>query len=472
MVVSGHYFHKDIIREYDIRGIVGVNLGANDALALGRTMGAMVAHSRNIAIVGRDGRHSSPALEEELCRGLAASGVYVMRIGLCTSPMLAFSTKVLKAPLGIMVTGSHNAPDYNGFKIILNDKPFYGKQLRQMAQSAIHAHYSNSDNGGIVESNSLDAYVEYLSREICGSDRLKIAWDPGNGAAGHILSKLLHKVPASHYLINEEVDGSFPNHHPDPTKPENLEQLRNIVRDKKCHIGFAFDGDGDRIGIIDDKGDILWGDEILAILATEIIEANTDAVIIGDVKTSQRLFEYVKKIGGQAIISPTGHSIIKSQMMDNNALLAGEMSGHIFFADRYFGIDDGVYAALRMIRILTMSDKPLSELRQILPPSYATPEIRIAVSEAQKFNIMQKITVDIQQSDIDDARFSFIDGVRYVDEKGWWILRASNTEPAIIARCEAYQQSDLNPQITLLKDILIRNGVDKADLSALLEHHG
>ena len=484
-MIQKYHFHKDIIRQYDIRGIIGINLSGNDAFALGSVLGVttlghsasgIIANTHAVAIVGRDGRHSSPILEEELCRGLSIAGIYILRIGLCTSPMLAFTTKILNASLGIMITGSHNPSDYNGFKIIYNQKPFYGQQLKKMAQLSangyyIHQQQNNEKHGGIIDSNALDAYITALKRELCDCKNLKIAWDPGNGAAGHTLHHLLPFINAENYIINGDVDGSFPNHHPDPVKEENLQQLRDMMHKHHCDVGFAFDGDGDRIGVIDNAGHILWGDDILAILAYDILKIKPNATIIADVKTSQRFFDYVNRLGGNAIMSPTGHSIIKTAMIEHDADLAGEMSGHIFFADRYYGIDDGVYAALRLLKIIQTYQQPLSELRKILPISHVTPEIRLPIVEHQKFKTIERIISYIKENYADNASYNFIDGVRYADADGWWLLRASHTEPAIIARCEAYDKDKLSYNINILADILRKNNVDDDMVATLLMHY-
>lgn len=436
----GHRFDPTILREYDIRGIVGQTLSASDALALGRTMGTIAAAgSGRIAVVGRDGRMSSEILEQELCRGLASCGLYVIRVGLVPTPCLYFAAKMLSASLGIMVTGSHNPSEYNGFKIVLNGLPFYGDEIKRLRDLAARAVWTRG-SGGTVTTDTLGAYTARLALDYPGKRGLKVGWDPGNGAACPIVMRLAHRLPGDHFLINENVDGTFPAHHPDPTVEANLEQLKDLVRTEELDIGFAFDGDGDRIGIVDDLGRPIWGDQLLALMARDVLAENPGKPILADVKASQVLFDEVKRLGGQPVMSPTGHSIIKSKMMEHGAPLAGEMSGHIFFADRYYGYDDALYTAVRFLGFVLKSGKKVSELLDELPKRQNTPEIRIDVEEARKFAIVQEVKTRLESA---DAEVDGTDGVRVSANGGWWLLRASNTQPALVARCEAEDQEGL-----------------------------
>ncbi|NMM44666.1 phosphomannomutase/phosphoglucomutase [Rhodospirillaceae bacterium KN72] len=434
MSAIGHRFDPSILREYDIRGIVGQTLTASDALALGRTMGTIaVAGSGRIAVVGYDGRMSSPMMEEELCRGLASCGLYVMRIGLVPTPCLYFATKMLNASLGIMVTGSHNPSNYNGFKIVLNGLPFYGAEIKRLRDLAARGVWARAE-GGAVEGEALGAYAARLALDYTSRVGLKVGWDPGNGAACPVVLRLAHRLPGEHMLINETVDGTFPAHHPDPTVEENLEQLKDLVLKEELDIGLAFDGDGDRIGVVDDKGRVVWGDQLLAILARDVLKKKPGSKILADVKASQVLFDEIERLGGVPVMCPTGHSIIKSKMIATQAPLAGEMSGHIFFADKYYGYDDALYTAVRLLALLAEGGKKISELVDELPKMVNTPEIRIDVDDSRKFAVVDEVK---ERLEADGAMVDGTDGVRVSAEGGWWLLRASNTQPALVARCEA-----------------------------------
>lgn len=460
----GHRFDPSILREYDIRGIVGQTLTASDALALGRTMGTIAAAgSGRIAVVGRDGRMSSQMLEEELCRGLASCGLYVLRIGLVPTPCLYFTAKTLNASLGIMVTGSHNPPEYNGFKIVLNGMPFYGEEIRRLRDLASRGVWAQAV-GGAVETDALGAYAARLSMDFKAKKGLKVGWDPGNGAAGPITLRMAHRLPGEHQLINEVVDGTFPAHHPDPTVEANLAQLRDLVLSEELDVGIAFDGDGDRIGIIDDKGRVIWGDQLLALLARDVLKRHPGAAVLADVKASQILFDEIERLGGKPVMCPTGHSIIKTKMLEHRSPLAGEMSGHIFFADRYYGFDDAIYAAVRFLDFVASSGKKASELLDELPKMVNTPEIRIEVSDDRKFDIVSAMKARLLEEgvDVDDT-----DGVRVRDRGGWWLLRASNTQPALVARCEAPDEESLIALKKRLSDELLAVGVSAGAISDL-----
>ena len=454
---QGHRFNTTILREYDIRGIVGSSLTPSDALALGRTLGTIAAaKSGRIAVVGYDGRTSSPALEEEMCRGLAACGLYVLRIGLVPTPCLYFAAKVLDAAIGVMITGSHNPPEYNGFKIVMNNLPFYGKDIQRLRDLAYRGVWINGV-GGVIESDAMGAYVTRLVKDQKRGRHLKVAWDPGNGAAGEATLRLARGLPGDHVVINEKIDGSFPNHHPDPTVEENLEQLKAAVAEENCDLGIAFDGDGDRIGVVDNEGEVIWGDQLLAILARDVLARNPEASVLADVKASQVLFDEIKRLNGKPVMCPTGHSIIKSKMAETGAPLAGEMSGHVFFADQYFGFDDALYAAVRLINYVASQPKSLSEIRKELPVMVNTPEIRVDVSEERKFDIVDEIKERLSQED--GVEVNDIDGVRVNENGGWWLIRASNTQNALVLRCEAKNEADLETLKKRAADQLVASGV-------------
>ncbi|MBV9776410.1 MAG: phosphomannomutase/phosphoglucomutase, partial [Acetobacteraceae bacterium] len=349
-----HRFDQTVLREYDIRGIVGDTLREADGFAIGRTFGSIVARGggRSVA-VGYDGRLSSPDLEAALVRGLRASGIEVVRVGRGPTPMLYYAATTLGTDGAAMVTGSHNPSDYNGFKMMLGRKPFYGAQIRELGALAA--------SGDVVEEaegteRRVDVTGDYLARLLAdwdGGDRkLKVVWDNGNGAAGEILTRLVAALPGEHTVLNATIDGRFPAHHPDPTVAKNLEQLIAEVRARQADVGVAFDGDADRIGLVDDTGEILFGDHILVVLARDVLGRNPGATVIADVKASQVLFDEVARAGGKPLMYKTGHSLIKAKMAESGAPLAGEMSGHIFFADRWYGFDDALYVAVRVLGIV------------------------------------------------------------------------------------------------------------------------
>jgi len=467
MSVKGHRFHPSILREYDIRGTVGRTLTTSDALALGRTLGTIsVAAGGRVAVVGYDGRHSSPMLEEELCRGLASCGLFVLRIGLCPTPMVYFAARVLNASVGVMVTGSHNPPEYNGFKMVLGNKPFYGDNITRLGEQALRGVWV-SGTGGIVDVEASDAYVSRMLNDYTSKKGLRVAWDPGNGSSGNVLIKMLRRMPGDHSVINERVDGSFPAHHPDPTVEKNLEQLRDTVLAEKCDLGIAFDGDADRIGVIDGKGRVIWGDQLLAILARDVLSMSPGASVIADVKASQVLFDEIARLGGKPVMSPTGHSIIKTKMAEIGSPLAGEMSGHIFMADKYYGFDDALYVAVRLVDYLVRSGESIADIRDSLPVMINTPEIRIEVADEEKFDIVDRVKERVKSANLD---VNDIDGVRVNEGGGWWLLRASNTQNCLVIRCEATDEDVLETLKGRVCEELERAGVKDVDLENTLGH--
>jgi len=428
----GHRFDPGILREYDIRGIVGTTLFAADALALGR---AFVAHTgcRRVA-VGYDGRLTSPELEAALVEGLAAGGADVVRIGLGPTPMLYFAAATLGVDGGIMVTGSHNPPDHNGFKMVLGGKPFYAEQIQALGRTALALGAPVRARGRIEEHAIAEDYTTRIARDFDKGRPLTVAWDPGNGATGAIVAALTARLPGTHHLINAAIDGRFPAHHPDPTVPENLEQLQHEVTRQGCDLGIAFDGDGDRIGVVDATGRILWGDQLMIVLARDVLRRHPGAPIIADVKASDVLFDEIARAGGRPVMLRTGHSPIKEKLAELNAPLAGEMSGHIFFGDRWYGFDDAIYVAVRLLGILGRSDLSLSQIADRLPVMFNTPELRFDCDEARKFAIVAEVAERLRQR---GAEVIDIDGVRVKQPDGWWLVRASNTQAVIVARAES-----------------------------------
>lgn len=368
-----YQFHPTVLREYDIRGIIGETLGPDDARAIGRGFGTRVRRAGGSKVaVGYDGRVSSPMLERALVEGLNASGVDVVRIGLGPTPMLYYAEASMEqVDGGIQITGSHNPPNYNGFKMVLGGKPFFGDDILDLGRLAAAGDWlSGTGTSEIVD--IMDEYVDRLVQGLDGVDQaklasLRIAWDAGNGAAGPALEKLVARLPGEHVLLFTDVDGNFPNHHPDPTEEKNLADLRAAVAEKKLDFGVAFDGDGDRIGAIDGEGRIIWGDQLLMIYAEDLLRMVPKSLIIADVKASRALFDRVSELGGTPLMWKTGHSLIKSKMKETGCLLAGEMSGHVFFAHQYYGFDDALYAAIRLIAASIRLGKSVTELRGAMP---------------------------------------------------------------------------------------------------------
>ncbi|HIJ37491.1 MAG TPA: phosphomannomutase/phosphoglucomutase, partial [Rhodospirillaceae bacterium] len=424
--------HRSIFREYDIRGIVGETLFAEDARALGRAFGATVGADGLVA-VGYDGRLSSPLLAPALIEGLIEAGARVVDIGQGPTPMLYFASQHLAADGAMMITGSHNPPTHNGLKMMLHNKPFFGPDIQTLRNRAL-AWQPGARPGSLTKQDVSKAYLAKLLEEVPDGRPLNVVWDPGNGATGDIVSRLTAVLPGRHRLINERIDGNFPAHHPDPTDPHTLEQLIAAVAEDGADLGIAFDGDGDRIGVVDGKGRILWGDQILMLLAEDVLQARPGAPIIADVKASQALFDRIAQLGGEPVMWRTGHSLIKTRMAEIKAPLAGEMSGHIFFADRYFGFDDAIYAAMRLIRLVAKwHEVSLADRYDGLPRLINTPELRFDCPDDQKFSVVALVRQRLKDG---LGQVNDLDGVRVTHPDGWWLLRASNTQAVLVARCE------------------------------------
>jgi phosphomannomutase len=464
MTAFHHRFDRTVLREYDIRGIVGKTLKPEDAFAIGRCFGSVVvrAGGRRVA-VGRDGRLHSPELEAQLVAGLRACGLDVVRIGLCATPMLYFAAYDQDAAGAVMVTGSHNPPDYNGFKMMIGKKPFFGAAIQEIGRMAAAGDVVPETKGHDRAVDIAERYVDRVMQDWDGGDRaLKVVWDPGNGSAGPIVKALTARLPGTHFVINGDVDGTFPNHHPDPTVARNLEQIIAEVAREKADLGIAFDGDGDRIGVIDNEGHILFGDQLLIVLARDVLKARPGATIIADVKASQVLFDEVAKAGGAPLMWKTGHSLIKAKMAETGSPLAGEMSGHIFFADKWYGFDDAPYAAVRLLGVVARMQGTLAEVRAALPQVINTPELRFDCEEARKFEVVQEVKDRLSAS---GAKVQAVDGVRVLTADGWWLLRASNTQAVLVARCEATTAEGLDRLKAQLVEQLVASGLDAPDFS-------
>ncbi len=454
---AGHRFDPTVLREYDIRGVVGDTLSEADAHALGRAFGTIVAAGGGGRVcVGYDGRLSSPAFEAATVEGLTAAGIDAVRVGLGPSPMLYFAVHTLGAEGGIMVTGSHNPPEYNGFKMMIGTRSFHGADIQGLGALAAAGAYGTGQ-GRATEVAVAEDYVARLAADFDGGRDMTVVWDAGNGAAGPAIEALCDRLPGRHRVLYGEVDGRFPNHHPDPTLPETLADLRRAVAAEGAEAGIALDGDGDRIGVIDGRGRILWGDQILMLLARDVLRARPGATVIADVKASQALFDEIARLGGRPLMWRTGHSLIKTKMAETGAPLAGEMSGHIFFADRYYGFDDALYAAVRLLGLVSRSERTLADLHDELPRMVNTPELRFPCSEARKFAIVAEVEARLRDAGAD---LSDIDGVRVRTRDGWWLLRASNTQNVLVARCESETEAGLERLKDALATALRPSGIE------------
>ena len=459
-----HTFDPTILREYDIRGVIGETLEADDARAIGRSFGSMLRRGGGSRVaVGYDGRQSSPMMEHALVEGLTASGCDVVRIGLGATPMLYYAeSSAADVDGGIQITGSHNPPNYNGFKMVFQGRPFFGADIQQLGAVAAAGEWEHG-TGSVVDRPLIDAYVERLLEGLDGIDpaslaTLKIGWDAGNGSAGPALEKLVARLPGEHHVLFAEVDGTFPNHHPDPTVEANLADLRALVADKQLDFGIAFDGDGDRIGAIDGEGRVIWGDQLLMIYAQDLLQRRAGATIIADVKASRALFDHVEAHGGKPVMWKTGHSLIKSKMKETGAPLAGEMSGHVFFADTYYGYDDALYAGVRLIAASVRLGRSVTELRGAMPDMVNTPEMRFQVDEARKFAAIEEVRDRLAAS---PAVVDATDGVRVTTEDGWWLLRASNTQDVLVARAESDSEAGLARLMEQIDEQLALSGLER-----------
>jgi phosphomannomutase / phosphoglucomutase len=424
-----------IFREYDIRGVAEADFDADFALLLGKAHGtAIVEKGGSRVAVGRDCRATSDAYAEAVIAGLMAAGLHVFDIGACASPLLYFSLFHLDLDGGIQVTASHNPAEYNGFKICLGKETLYGAEIQDLRARMENARFCPAGRGRREHYDIAPAYQKHLLSDVRELKRpLKVVIDAGNGMGGPVAPPLFRRLGCTVWEIACTPDGRFPLHHPDPTVPENLGILIDKVHEEKADIGIAYDGDADRIGAVDENGRIIWGDELLVLFARDVLARNPGAVVISEVKCSQRLFDDVARHNGTAIMWKSGHSVLKAKMKETQALLAGEMTGHIFFKERYFGYDDAVYASLRLVEILARSERPLSALLQDLPNCVATPELRVACPDDKKFIVAERATEFFRRYyDVID-----IDGVRVKFADGWGLIRASNTQPALVLRFEA-----------------------------------
>jgi len=437
-----------LFREYDIRGIVGQELTEEVAERIGRAFATLAGQNGMKTVsVGRDGRASSPALRDRLVRGLTAGGLSVLDIGVCPTPVLYFSLFNLSVDGGVMITGSHNASEYNGFKLCVGKDALHGEEIQHLRR-IVEAGQFSSGAGAVSMRPLIPDYLAYLKKSFASvkADRLHVVIDCGNGAAALLAREALEQLGCRVTGLYCELDGRFPNHHPDPTVVDNLQDLIAAVKRNGADVGIGYDGDADRIGAVDEQGHILWGDRLMVLYARDILAARPGSTIISEVKASQALYDDVAKHGGRPIMWKTGHSLIKAKMKAEKAVLAGEMSGHMFFADRYFGYDDAIYASCRLVEILAKSEQPLSSLIADLPATAVTPEIRVDCPDDVKFDLVKKVqgrllaaaaSKTVQGAGLRIRDVITIDGVRVTFEDGWGLIRASNTQPALVLRFEA-----------------------------------
>jgi phosphomannomutase/phosphoglucomutase len=445
--------NPEIYREYDIRGVVGEDFTDDEVVSLGRGFGAYLRRAgRKTAALGRDCRLSSPAIRDGIREGLLSSGCNIVDVGICPTPTLYFAIRHLNTDGGIMITASHNPPHYNGFKICSGADTIYGEEI-QRVRRLIEAGDFVKGTGAYSTYDIIEPYVDRITKDMTVSPELRLGFDAGNGTVGPVGVRTLQSFGCEVHALYCEMDGSFPNHEPDPTVVDNMRDLIKEVTTNDLDVGIGVDGDGDRIGVVDSSGDMVFGDMLLLVFARDVLMEHPGATIISEVKSSDRLYRDIEDHGGNIVMWKTGHSLIKSKMKETGALLAGEMSGHMFFADRYFGYDDALYASCRLLEIISKTGKSLKELLEDVPRSYATPEIRVECPDAQKFQLVDRLREDFSTK----YRVIDVDGVRLVFDDGWGLVRASNTQPALVLRFEAQSQERLDEIRNL-----VENAIDRA----------
>ena len=440
--------NPQIFREYDIRGVVHQDLTPDIVRRLGQGFGTHMAHlGRRELVVGRDGRLSSNTFEQALIEGLISTGCHVIDIGLCPTPVYYFSIFHFDKDGGMVVTGSHNPPEFNGFKVSVGKSTIFGKEIQNLRRLIEKAEFVVGQ-GSLSQKEIIRPYQDYIKKNIHIEKKMKVVIDAGNGTAGIVAGPLLEDLGCELEELYCEVDGRFPNHFPDPTIPGNLKELIERVKKNQADVGIGYDGDADRIGVVDDQGNIIWGDQLMILFSREILKGNKGATFVAEVKCSQNLFNDIEKNGGRAIMWRTGHSLIKEKMKEEKAALGGEMSGHIFFADRYFGYDDAIYASCRLIELLSKTDKRLSQLLSDIPKTFITPEIRVDCPDEIKFKVVENVKEALRK----DYPVIDVDGVRVKFEDGWGLVRASNTQPALVLRFEALVEKRLEEIKKLVED--------------------
>lgn len=432
--------NSNIFREYDIRGLVDKDLTPDVVETLGKGMGTYFRRqNRREVAIGRDCRLSSPAYSEALAKGLLSTGCSVVDLGIIPTPLLYFAIYYKSLEAGVMITGSHNPPEYNGFKMMSGQETLYGETIQEIYKLLKNDQIIKDAVGTRRIYNVVPEYQDYVLKNISLKKKLKVVVDAGNGTGGVVAVPIFKKMGCEIVELYCDMDGRFPNHHPDPTLPDAMRDLIKKVRTTKADLGVAYDGDADRIGVVDDEGHLIWGDQLMIFFARDILKTNPGATIISEVKATKLLYEEIARLGGKPIMWKTGHSLIKKKIKEEKALLAGEMSGHLFFADRFFGFDDAIYSSARLLELLSRSDIKLSQMLAGLPKTYSTPEIRIYASEEVKFTIVNEVRKELAQK----YPVIDIDGVRAIFPKGWGLVRASNTQAVLVLRFEAETEKDL-----------------------------
>jgi len=440
--------NPQIFREYDIRGMVNKDLTPDIVRTLGKGFGTHMANlGHKELVVGKDGRLSSKDFEDALIEGLISTGCHVVNIGLCPTPVYYFSIFHLDKDGGAMVTGSHNPPEFNGFKVSVGKSTIFGEEIQNLRR-LIEKEEFVVGKGFVSNEEIIQSYQDYIKNNIHIEKRMRVVIDAGNGTGGIVAGPLLRDLGCEVEELYCKVDGRFPNHFPDPTIPENLKDLIDRVKKNQADVGIGYDGDADRIGVVDDQGNIIWGDQLMILFSREILKFKKGATFVAEVKCSQNLFNDIEKHGGKAIMWRTGHSLIKEKMKEEKAVLGGEMSGHIFFADRYFGYDDAIYASCRLIELLSKTNKKLSQLLSDVPKTSITPEIRVDCPDEIKFQVVEKVKEALRK----DYPVIDVDGVRVKFEHGWGLVRASNTQPALVLRFEALTDKHVQDIKKLVED--------------------
>ncbi len=456
--------NPEILREYDIRGIYEKSLTLNDIIEIGEKLSKII-HSKksNKIIIGHDGRNSSLKIKNSLIKTFLKFGIDIVDISLIPTPISYFANKTFNIPNVIMITGSHNPKDYNGLKIIIDNKPFFSKNIKSLNE--IDTSNLNHSKGVLSFKNPIYPYIENILINFKNINNLKIVWDPGNGAIGTIINEIVKTIGGQNIILNKSIDGNFPNHHPDPTIKKNISQVSEYIQKNKFDLGIAFDGDGDRVGIIDNKGNLVYSDLVFLLLALDLQKDKKDLVAVADVKCSKVLFDTLKENGIKILMSKTGHSLIKEMITRENADIAGEMSGHIFYKYKYYGYDDAIYASLKLIKIINDKKSKLSDLIEPYIESSSTPEIKLYCEESMKFNLLNEIITKLKKSYQKDTLID-IDGIRIESEDFWFLIRASNTQNCLVFRLEHFKKKLFKEELKKLISIFNKFDLNISELNS------
>ena len=456
--------NPEILREYDIRGIYEKSLTLNDIIQIGEKLSKII-HSKksNKIIIGHDGRNSSLKIKNSLIKTFLKFGIDVVDISLIPTPISYFANKTYNIPNVIMITGSHNPKDYNGLKIIIDNKPFFSKNIKSL--NDVDISNLNNSKGKLFFKNPIYPYIENILNNFKNINNLKIVWDPGNGAIGPIINEIVKSIGGYNTILNKSIDGNFPNHHPDPTIKKNISQVSEYIKNNNYDLGIAFDGDGDRVGIIDNNGNLVYSDLVFLLLALDLQKDKKDLVAVADVKCSKILFDTLKKNGIKILMSKTGHSHIKEMIIRENADIAGEMSGHIFYKYKYYGYDDAIYASLKIIKLINDQKINLSNLIEPFIQSSSTPEIKLYCMESIKFNLLNKIILKLKKT-YKNETFIDIDGVRIESDNFWFLIRASNTQNCLVFRLEHFKEKPFKEELRVLISIFQKFDLDISELNS------